>query len=162
MPLQIQALTKAVQSNVVLLPQATTGSIFVVAGDVQVLCVQGVVTTTIGAVANATKLQAVCGALTAVDLCATADVNALAAGSIFNMVNGFGTGAVITAANGVVIQGSVLVTAPTAFLMMCGTTGAGVIRVNCAGSSGAGAAGGAFRWTCLYVPLSNGASIVSA
>ena len=159
MPFQVQALTKSVQSNIVALPQTGNSNLFTVSGDVSVVGIIGVVTVVIGSVANATKLQAVCGALTAVDLCATADVNALAAGAIYAPITSFATAASIAATNGVLVNGPSATAALTGFIMACGTTGAGVIRVNCAGSDGGT---GRIRWTCYYVPMSSGASIVSA
>jgi hypothetical protein len=156
-PLNISTLIKSVQSNITALPQATTANIFVVSGDVFVTSILGVCTVVMGSVANATKLSAKCGALTAVDLCATADINALAAGTLFAPLTTFGTAASIAATNGVLIN--VSITAPgIGFLMGCGTTGAGIILVNCAGSG----VTGAIRWSCAYMPLSSGASIVSA
>jgi len=148
-----------VQSNVVALPQGTTGNIFQVTGDVLVLGIVGVVTTTIGAVANATKLQAVCGALTAVDLCATADINGLVAGTVYAPITSFATAASIAGTAGILVSGPSATAALTGFVMACGTTFAGVIRVNCAGSDGGA---GRMRWTCLYSPLSVGAQIVTA
>ncbi len=123
MPLNITTLTKSVQSNITLLPQSTTASIFIVSGDVAVIALTGVCTVIIGAVANATKLQAVCGALTAVDLCATADVNALAAGTIFAAITSFATGATIAATNGVLVNGPSATAQATGFIMSCGRIG---------------------------------------
>ena len=159
MPLQIQTLLKSVQSNITALPQAGPGTstLWNVTGDVYVTTIVGVCTTTIGAVANATKLSAKCGALTAVDICATADINALAAGTLFMPVTTFATAAGIAATNGVQIN--VPITAPgMGFIMCCGTTNAGIITVTCAGTS----VTGAMRWTLVYMPLSSGSQIVSA
>lgn len=159
MPLQIISQAQSVQSNVVALPQTGNSNLFTVSGDVAVVMIVGVVTTVIGAVANATKLQAVCGALAAVDLCATADINALAAGALYVPITSFATAASIAATNGVLVNGPSATAQATGFIMGCGTTGAGVIRVNTAGSDGGT---GRFRWTVWYRPLSSGASIVSA
>jgi hypothetical protein len=160
MPMQVVSsqAVKNVQSNITALPQTATANIFVVSGDVFVSMICGVFTTAMGAVANATKLSAKCGALTAVDICATADINAAAAGTIFQPITSFATAASIAATNGVIVAGPSATAAPTGFVMACGTTGAGVILVNCAGSG----VTGAIRWTCLYLPLSSGAGIVSA
>jgi len=149
-PLQIQALFKTVQQTApVALPQTTTANILVVSGDVYVFALTGVVTVTIGAVANATKLQAVATGLTAVDLCATLDINGLLAGNTFAPITSFATG-LPSLVNGVGIG-----VTPTSFFMGAG----GVIRVNCAGSDGGT---GRIRWSCAYLPMSSGASIVSA
>ena|SRR5215469_4382298 len=159
MSLLIQSLMKGVQSNIVALPQTGNSNLFTITGDVAVVGIVGVCTVVIGSVANATKLQAVCGALTAVDLCATADVNALAAGTVYAPITSFATAASIAATNGVLVNGPSATAQLTGFIMACGTTGAGVIRVNCAGSDGGT---GRMRWSCYYMPLSSGANIVSA
>ena len=154
MPQLIQSLTKSVQSNIVALPQTTTANIFTVTGEVAVIIIEGVVTTVIGSVANATKLQALVGALTAVDLCATADVNAAAVGTLYVPITSFATAASIAATNGVLVNGPSATAQATGFIMSTG-----IIRVNCAGSDGGT---GRMRWSVLYAPLSSGASIVSA
>lgn len=159
MPLNITSLTKSVQSNIVALPQTAAANIFVVSGDVAVIAIVGVVTVIIGAVANATKLKAKAGALAFVDLCATADVNALVAGAVYAPITSFATAASIAATAGVLVNGPSATAQATGFIMGCGTTGAGVITVDCAGSDGGT---GRMRWSCLYAPLSSGASIVSA
>src|SRR5216684_2147537 len=138
------------QTNPLALPQTTTKNIFTITGGpIFVNVIFGVVTTLIGAVANATKLEYVDTLTsTAANLCGTADVNALVAGAFYNLVNGFGTGAVITVTTGLVIAGSVLTTAPTAFIAQ-----QGVIRVNCAGSDGGT---GRIQWYMNYIPCSIG------
>lgn len=153
MPLQIQTLMKSVQSNIVALPQTGNSNLFAITGDVFVVAITGVVTTAIGAVANATKLQVVCGALTAVDLCGTTDINGFAAGYLLTPITSFAT-ALGNNANGVVVG-----TAPIGVLIACGTTGAGVIRVNTAGSDGGT---GRIRWSVAYMPMSSGAQIASS
>ena len=138
------------QTNPLSLPQTTTKNIFTITGGpIWVQCIFGVVTTLVGAVANATKLTYV-DALTstATDICATADINALVAGAFYNLVNGFGTGAVITGTAGIVIAGSVLATAPMSCYMQ-----PGLIRVNCAGSDGGT---GRIQWYMNYRPMSQG------
>ena len=154
MPLNITTLTKSVQSNVVALPQTGNSNLFTVSGEVAVIAIVGVVTVVIGAVANATKLQGVATGLTAVDLCATADLNAAAVGTLYVPITSFATAASIAATNGVIVNGPSATAQATGFIMT-----SGVIRVNTAGSDGGT---GRMRWSCLYAPLSSGASIVSA
>jgi hypothetical protein len=155
-PLQVIGIPHTVQSNIVALPQGGPGTsnLFAVTGDVYVYQITGAVTVAIGAVANATKLTAVCGALTGVDLCATTDINGLAAGYIFSPITTLAT-AMGNNANGVLVN----VGAAVGFIMGCGTTGAGIIRVSCAGADGGT---GRVRWTCAYIPLSSGSQIVSS
>jgi hypothetical protein len=95
---------------------------------VRIIQIFGIVTTLVGAVANATKLQALMDALTAVDLCATLDINAAAVGSIMS-ITGTLANAMALNANGVIIgqAGSIL---------LSGGQSTGIIRVNCAGSDG--------------------------
>src|SRR5260370_11534481 len=100
------------------LPQTTTKTIFTITGGpIWLQCIFGVVTTLVGAVANATKLQFVDTLTsTATDMCATSDINALVAGAFYNLVNGFGTAATINGAAGTVIHGVGLSDTPvTAF-----------------------------------------------
>ncbi len=143
------------QTNPLSLPQTTTKTIFTITGGpIWVSNIFGVVTTLVGAVANATKLEYVDTLTsTAANLCGTADINALVAGAFYNLVNGFGTGAVITATTGLVVQGSVLATAPTSFLCQ-----PGVIRINCAGSDGGT---GRIQWYMNYRPMSQGFSTLA-
>ncbi len=138
------------QTNPLALPQTTTKTIFTITGGpIWLQCIFGVVTTLVGAVANATKLQFVDTLTsTATDMCATSDINALVAGAFYNLVNGFGTAATISGAAGIVIAGSVLTTAPMACFLQ-----PGVIRINCAGSDGGT---GRMQWFMRYIPMSQG------
>lgn len=88
----------------------------------------GIVTTAIGAVANATKLQALMDALAAVDLDATVDINAAAVGTIFAITGTFANAATLNV-NGVVVG-------QAGGIMVSGGLQAGIIQVNCAGSDG--------------------------
>lgn len=125
------------------LPQTATKTIFTVAnGPIFVEQIFGIVTTVIGSVANATKIQVIptTTPVTPVDVCATADVNALAVGALYQLVTGFSTGAVITITSGVgPVASSTLM---TRFQMRPGT-----ISVNCAGSDGGT---GRIAWYMLY------------
>ena len=156
MSLQIQSMMKSVQSNVVALPQGTTGNIFTITGDVWLLLILGRCTTVIGSVANATKLQYVDTVTsTAYDMCATSDVNALAAGAFYTAVTSVATAASISNVNGRFPYPWATATAvPLSWIFSDG-----VIRVNCAGSDGGT---GRMRWSACYLPLSSGSQIASA
>lgn len=138
-------------SNLLALPQTATKDIFTVTGGpIKVLDLFGVVTTIVGAVANATKLQVVptTAPTTAVDVCATSDINALAAGALAICVTSFATALSIGVVSGVgPVASSTLM---TTFIMR-----PGVIRVNCAGSDGGT---GRIQWFMRYIPMSVGVS----
>ncbi len=95
---------------------------------VEILDIWGIVTTAVGAVANATKLQGLMDALAAVDLDATVDINAAAVGTIFSITGTLANAATLNA-NGVAI-------AQATPIHMTGGLQAGIIQVNCAGSDG--------------------------
>jgi hypothetical protein len=141
----------AIQTPAILLPQTANKTIFTVAGgSVYVSMIYGHCTVAVGAVANATKLQVVPTAaglepVTAVDICATAELNALAAGTLYIPVTSFATAASITVTSGVgPIAAATLF---TGFIMK-----PGVIRINCAGSDGSV---GMIAWHMVYVPVSS-------
>lgn len=118
----------------VALPQTGNKTIFTVAGGpIFVIHIIGRVNTAIGAVANATKLQVVPtnAPTTAVDICATAELNAAAVGTLYIPNTSFATAAAITVTSGVgpIIMSTTNVL--TSFYM-----NSGVIRINCAGSDG--------------------------
>lgn len=131
------------------LPQTTTKVLFTITGGpIIVSCIFGIVTTIIGAVANATKLTAtptVGG--TATDICATGDINAAAAGDILIPITSFATALSINTA-GVIVNGPSATAQATGFIMTPGT-----ILVNCAGSDGGT---GRVQWFMRWVPMSNG------
>lgn len=114
------------------LPQTGNKTIFTVAGGpIYVLMIVGRVNTVIGSVANATKLQVVPTNVptTAVDICATADLNAAAVGTLYIPNTSFATAASISVTSGVgPIAAATLL---TSFYM-----NSGVIRINTAGSDG--------------------------
>lgn len=88
----------------------------------------GIITVGVGAVANATKLQALMDALAAVDLCATLDVNGLLAGNQL-AITGTLANAMTSNVNGVSIG-------QTTPIQVTGGLQTGIIQVNCAGSDG--------------------------
>jgi hypothetical protein len=138
-------IVQAVATSPLLPPQGTTGTIFTITGGpILVEQIFGIVRTVIGAHANATKLQYLADnpVLTAVDLCATADINALAAGAIFSLTGTLATGAIIVSPN----TNQLALGQATKWNL-----GTGVIRVNCVGSS----VTGAIQWFMMYRPYIN-------
>jgi hypothetical protein len=115
------------------------------------------VTTTIGAVANATKLEytdTVTSTTTAMTLNAGPDVTGLIAGTVIGAINTIGTNLSITATAGIIATGTTDALGFVSYLITDG-----VIAVRCAGSDGGV---GRVRWFCLYMPLSAGAQIAAA
>lgn len=106
-----------------------------------ILDIFGIITTAIGAVANATKLQALMDALTAVDLDATLDINAAAAGGILNITG--------TLANAMTLNAYGVAIAQVTPIHVTGGLSAGIIQVNCAGSDGGG---GRIAWVMAARP----------
>jgi len=131
------------------LAQTGTKTIFTVSGQpILVRAIFGIVTTAVQAQANATKLQVVCTGLSAVDICATGDINGLTVGNLLMPITSFATALPVNLANGV----GVAIT-PTSFVM-----NAGVIRLNCAASNT-----GQVQWYISYTGLdATGASTVVA
>ena len=139
-----------VVTNPVTLPQTTTKAIFTITGGpIEVMKIFGVVTTVIGSVANATKLQAVItvGTAQTTDICATVDLNAAPVNNIYELVTSFATAAVLGTAGLYPVASSTLY---TRFVML-----PGVIQINCAGSDGGT---GMMQWYMHYKPLSVGVS----
>ena len=139
-------------TNPLALPQTSTKTIFTITGGpVYVQRIFGVITTVIGAVANATKLTAtptIGGAAT--DICATVDINAAAAGDIYVPITSFATAASLSTA-AVIIALPGAAGSPLSFMMTPGT-----ILVNCAGSDGGT---GRIQWFMHYVPLQVGLAL---
>jgi hypothetical protein len=117
---------------------------------VEIVDIFGIVTTAIGAVANATKLQGLMDALAAVDLCATLDLNGATVGTILN-ITGTLANAMTSNANGVAI-GQVTP------IHMTGGLQSGSINLNCAGSDGGL---GRIAWVLLARPA-YGVQVISA
>lgn len=145
-------LDMVVMTNALTLPQTTTKTIFTITGGpIEVLKIFGICITAIGAVANATKLSAtttVNAATVTTDICATVDVNAMTVGSVYELVTGFSTAAVISTTGLYPVASATLY---TRFVMNVGT-----ILVNCAGSDGGT---GQIQWFMHYKPLSVGVSM---
>lgn len=109
-------------------------------GAVRVLSIIGICTTVVQAQANATKLQAKATGQTAVDMCATGELNGLAVGQVIGI-----TGVAATALQ----LGWAIVGQTTPWIVLPGT-----IDMNCAAAST-----GAFRWVLRYLPMEAGAVV---
>lgn len=129
------------------LPQTTAGSLFTVAGGrCLVTSIVGEVTTVIETQANNTKLTANPATGTSVDMCAVLDITADEVGCLYGITGTpadalVGTDAGLTIGmsnNGIVVN-------------------SGTIDLDCAASNT-----GAAKWTLHYIPIDDGASIVSA
>ena len=131
------------------LPQGTTQDIFLVSGgDVLVTLLYGKVGTILGAVANNLSVNSNPTASGTTYIIASAvEGNALEANS-FLVVEGDGTALVITgkAGGGPIISGNGYWICPT-----------GAITFECVGSTT-----GTTAWELFYVPLTDGATVVSA
>lgn len=127
----------------------TTGTLFTFTGGIEILRITGLVTTVIQAQATTVKLSVQPDAQTAVDICATKDVNAFAAGSLLQITG--------TAANAMVGTTAVAVTAPATqanpITAMCVTSG--IITVTYGAAST-----GAIRWDIVWRPLTAGATLI--
>lgn len=119
-----------------IIPQAGVKALYTISGGIiEIHGLFAVVTTLIAGGANVTKFQFKPTGQTAIDLCATADINGLAVGQLFGVV-----GPVATAlATGWGIPG-----ASQSF-----RAGPGTIDLNCAAAAGTGAARIALRWMAV-------------
>jgi hypothetical protein len=135
------------------LPQTGATSLWDVTGVVEVISVFGIISTVIGSVANATKLIANPAAGPSVDLCATVDLNAAAAGGILHLSGIFADNMILTAGAGAGPSG--------AFESQAGrmTVTQGSIDVDCAGSDGGA---GRVDWVIVWRPISIGATLLPA
>jgi len=133
----------AVERAAALPPQTATGTLFNVAGG-RVLLKQilGRVTTAIGNVANNTNLSHNPADGAAGNLCAVADIDNDAVGTVYGI-----TGTVATALQKSV---NVILAQATGQILKEGT-----IDLICAANSGTGA----IKWTVIYVPIDDGAYI---
>lgn len=130
------------------LPATATGSIFTVTGgNIIITSIFGVVTTSIQAQANAIKLVATPTTGAVNDLCATVDVNGLAAGGLLSLTGLAGDVMVKSTGGGISTLRNPILVAP------------GAIGVNTAATNT-----GSVRWVLTYVALEAGtnAAIVAA
>jgi hypothetical protein len=128
------------------LPQTTNAAIFnIVGGRVRVNLLIGEVTTIIQAQANATKLIGTPTTGSAVDICATADINALEVGGKLVPVG------VLATALGKTNAGAAAGTTTPIILAI------GTLNLSCAASST-----GSIKWSVWYVPVDDGATMTAA
>lgn len=127
-------------------PQSGAQDLFTVAGGrVAILGILGQVTTVLGATANNAKLIATPTVGTAVDICAVLAVASKEAGTLFGITGTFGDALVGANAGATILQARPVV------------VNAGTIDFHCSSTNT-----GATKWTCWYVPLDEGATVVSA
>lgn len=126
------------------LPASGYGVLFTVTAPVRLLDIQGEVTTAIQAQANATKITATPTVGSAVDLCATLDINGYAVGRTLNITGTLATAMISTNANGVMVAQAAAITVPA------GTIGLTTAATNT----------GAVKWVVRYIPLVPGAAIL--
>lgn len=130
-------------------PQTADQAMFRITGYVRILNIIGIVTTAIGAVANATKLKHNPSGVGAdVDLCATLDINADAVGQVYSIVGVLATAMKSTTLWAVVPADNI--PAPGMIL------GPGDIEIDCAGSS----VTGAIKWIVEWQPVSGDGNLV--
>ncbi len=128
------------------LPATATQSLFTVAGGrVAILGLLGEVTTIVQAQACNTKIISTPTTGTAVDLCAVLSISGKEAGTLFG-ITGIFADALVGANAGATILCQRPVVVPI-----------GVIGLNTAATNT-----GATKWTCYWVPLDDGATVVSA
>ena len=128
------------------LPAGITQNLFTVSGGrILLLGILGEVTGTVQTQANASKLLSTPTTGTAVDLCATPDITADQIGCLYG-ITGIFADAMVGANAGATIFSQRPIVIPI-----------GVIGFNCAATNT-----GATKWTCWWLPLDDGALVVSA
>ncbi len=128
------------------LPQTASTAYFTIAGGrVLLLGLVGQVGTAIQAQANAIKWIATPSAGTAVDICATVDVNGKEAGTLLG-ITGLFTAAMLASNAGATVMATNAVVLPV-----------GTVNLNTAASNT-----GTTKWSAFWLPLDSGASLVAA
>lgn len=128
------------------LPASTTQDLFIVSGGRVLLTgIVGEVTTIVQTQANATKLVSTPTVGTAVDLCATLDITADEVGCLYGITGTFAT-AMVGANAGATVFPAMGLVIPI-----------GIIKLSCAATNT-----GATKWSMTYVPIDDGATVVSA
>ena len=136
----------AVERDAALPPQSDTEDLFtVVGGRVLLKQIIGEVTTQIGNVANATKLEHNPDDASAGDMCGTVDIDNDDVGTVYGITGTVGT-AMQKSTDVLLAQASPQILK------------AGAIEITCAGSS----VSGGIKWTVVYVPIDDGAYIETA
>lgn len=130
-------------------PQTADEALFRITGYIRVKSIIGIVTTAIGAVANATKLKHNPSGVGAdVDLCGTLDITGDAVGQVYSIVGVLATALksttlwAVVPADGMAAGGLIL--------------GPGDIELDCAGSSGTGS----IKWILEWEPVSGDGNAV--
>lgn len=130
-------------------PQTADEALFRITGYVRIRSIIGIVTTAIGAVANATKLKHnPSGVGSDVDLCATLDITGDAVGTVYSI-----TGVLATALKSTSLWAVVQADNIAAHGMILGP---GDIELDCAGSSGTGS----IKWIVEWEPVSGDGNLV--
>jgi hypothetical protein len=128
------------------LPASTNQTLFTISGGRIILTgIVGEVTTAVQAQACNTKLTSAPTVGTAVDLCAVLDITGDEVGCLYGITGTFATA--MLGAN----AGATVLPAPLGIIIPVG-----VIRLNTAATNT-----GATKWSMTYVPLDDGASVVS-
>jgi hypothetical protein len=128
------------------LPQTTAEALFTVSGGrVVINQILGEVTTIIETQANNTKLVGNPTTGTSADLCAVLNISADEVGTLYGITGTFSDAMLGTNAGGVPAQSTGVI------------VNEGTIDLNCAASNT-----GAIKWTVLYTPIDDGASVVAA
>lgn len=132
-----------VQKAAANLPQTATGTLFTISGGrIIAFLILGEVTTIIQAQANAVKLVSTPTVGTAVDICATADINALEVGGKLLAPN------VAATALGKTNAGAAF-----------GAYGFTILPAGTLGLNTAASSTGQTKWTMFYAPMDAGASV---
>lgn len=136
----------AVERATANIPQTALGTLFTVSGG-RVICflILGEVTTIIQAQANAAKLVSTPTVGSAVDLCATADINGLEVGGKLIAPN------VAATALGKTNGGAAF-----------GAYGFTIVPPGTIGLNTAASSTGAIKWTLFYTPLDPGGAVVAS
>lgn len=130
------------------LPQTTASTLFTVSGGRVIMTgLLGEVTTVIQTQANATKLKSVPTTGTTVDLCATKDITALEVGGFLSLIPDLDASPFSVALNQQNAGASVL--NAVGIILPIGT-----LKLDCAASNT-----GSVKWSILYVPFDDGASV---
>jgi hypothetical protein len=127
----------------------TSGTLFNIAGSVQILQITGRVTTIIQSQATNVKLSLTMDSLTAKDICANLDINGFAVGSLLG-ISGTLTDAMLGATG-------VAVIAPQAAAIVAACITSGILTVTFGAAST-----GAIVWEVLWIPLNAAGSITAA
>jgi hypothetical protein len=136
------------RGSILALPQTAASTIATISGGrILLSAIVGEVTTIIGAVANATKLKATATGLTAVDLCATVELNAAAALALLTITGTVANALIKNTNRNCIFQATPQIIS------------SGIIAVDCAGSDGGT---GRVQWTWLWTPIDPAATLVAA